>query len=296
MCRIRRYPSLTVARNGFYSVRAVNYLGCERTSAVVEIEVLARPNTEVTVLGGNRVLCSGRSVTIRATGGIGYSYQWLRNDTVLPGEVNRDLVVRQEGRYSVSVTTSSLCVGISEKVDITVLESVTVGAVTGPVTSPLGALARYTVATPQPGFVYAWTVTGGLIRSGQTSPSIEVEWTTAGAGSVSVYATVDCSDTARVAVAVDGTVSVDGVAAPALFELYPNPVDGDAVLALPAAVRGRAHDLEVYDNLGRLVHAEHVAPGRALHRVATAPLAAGVYRVVLRAGAQRVFETMLVRR
>jgi hypothetical protein len=291
-----RYPSLTVARNGSYSVRAVNYLGCERMSAVVEIEVLAKPNTEVTVLGGNRVLCSGRSVTIRATGGIGYSYQWLRNDTVLAGEVNRDLVVRRDGRYSVSVTTSSLCVGISEKVNITVLESVTVGAVTGPVTSPLGALARYTVAAPQSGFLYAWTVTGGLIRSGQTSPSIEVEWTTAGAGSVSVYATVDCSDTTRVAVAVDGTTSVDGVAAPALFELYPNPVDGDAVLALPSAARGCAHDLEVYDNLGRLVHAEQIAPGRALHRVSTASLAAGVYRVVLRAGAQRVFETMLVRR
>jgi hypothetical protein len=68
------------------------------------------------------------------------------------------------------------------------------------------------------------------------------------------------------------------------------------VLALPSAARGCAHDLEVYDNLGRLVHAEQIAPGRALHRVSTASLAAGVYRVVLRAGAQRVFETMLVRR
>ncbi len=291
-----KLPVLTIARNGVYSVRAVNYLGCARHSDPYIVEVLAKPNTEVIVLGGNRVLCSGRSVTIRATGGVGYSYQWLRGGIVLQGETNRDLVVRQEGEYSVSITTSSLCVGISEKVEITVLESVATGPVNGPATSPLGAIRRYVVANPQSGMLYSWTVTGGLIRSGQTSPAIDVEWTTAGAGRVSVHATADCSDTTHVAVTVDGTVSVEAAAAPELFQLYPNPVDGDALLALPERARMRVHDAEIYNSLGQLVHAERIDAGRAVHRLSTGALAAGIYRVVLRAGLERVHESMLVRR
>ena len=42
--------------------------------------------------------------------------------------------------------------------------------------------------------------------------------------------------------------------------------------------QGRTHEVELYDNLGRLVHREHVAAGRALHGISTGVLAAGVYR------------------
>lgn len=288
--------ALPVSKPGSYTVVVTNAELCAKRSDPIVIDVLPKPDVSISIDGGSRVVCAGRPVTLRAAGGTGYAYQWLRDGVVLAGETNSTLVVTTSGRYAVSITTSSLCVDQSEEVAITVLDAVRVGVVTGPTTSNPGALTRHTVANPIAGMTYSWFVDGGFIRSGQTSPSIEVEWTRAGNARVSVHAVSECTDTTHVAMNIDGTVAVENAASPDQYHLYPNPAEGDVVLTIPVQAQGRTHEVELYDNLGRLVHREHVAAGRAVHGISTGVLAAGVYRVVLRAGSERVLERLLVRK
>ncbi len=288
--------ALPVSKAGSYSVLVTNAEFCSRRSTPTVVDVLPKPDVSVDVAGGSRVICGGRTVTLYAAGGTGYSYQWLRDGVVLSGETNSQLVVSTSGRYAVSITTSSLCVGLSEEIVITVLDAVNVGSVTGSVTSNPGALTRHSVANPIAGMNYSWTVDGGFIRSGQTSPSIEVEWTRAGNGRVSVNATAECSDTTHVTVVVDGTVRAEAPATPDQYHVYPNPAEGDVVLAIPLQAQGRAHRVELYNSLGQLVHSEQVAAGRAMHSISTGVLAAGVYRVVLSTGTERVMEKLLIRK
>jgi hypothetical protein len=141
-----------------------------------------------------------------------------------------------------------------------------------------------------------WSVTGGFIRSGQSSPSIEVEWGLVSDGIIAVHADADCSDTARVHVTVDSTTTIEALPTSHGYELYPNPSAGDVVLAIPLKAQGRMHEVEMFDMIGRLVHREHIPAGRVLHGLSTGLFPDGVYRVMLRVGREYVHENLLIRR
>jgi hypothetical protein len=67
------------------------------------------------------------------------------------------------------------------------------------------------------------------------------------------------------------------------------------LLGIPVQVQGITHQIEVYDNLGRLVQREQMQAGRASYGLSTRMLAPGVYRIVLRANATPVFTRMFIR-
>jgi len=73
------------------------------------------PNATITPLG-NLDICSTGFVKLQSSGGIGYTYQWLRNNTAISGATNQVYKATQIGKYKVNVSSGLECDSLSEKV------------------------------------------------------------------------------------------------------------------------------------------------------------------------------------
>lgn len=93
--------SLDVTQTGSYSVTVEDNLGCQGTSAAIDVLVSASPNAAISP-NGNVLICQGNSVTL--TGPAGFSnYSWSS------GGSNQTLSVSTPGTYTLTVTNANGC-------------------------------------------------------------------------------------------------------------------------------------------------------------------------------------------
>ncbi|KXB97916.1 MAG: hypothetical protein AA908_00415 [Chlorobi bacterium NICIL-2] len=128
--RTERSPRLVlIAQPGklTFQLRARGVNGCEKVVGPVAIEVLPRPKPTIQLskqlavrADGAYVLCPGDQVELRASDGFA-TYQWNT------GETTQSIVVRQAGRYWVTVNTGAIadvCSGTSQPVEIALGDTV----------------------------------------------------------------------------------------------------------------------------------------------------------------------------
>jgi hypothetical protein len=84
----------------------------------VIVYVLPGPPTPVITPTGNTTFCQGNSVILNSSTGSGYTYQWMRNNTIINGAINSSYTATQSGSYTVVVTSG--CSSTSSPVIITV--------------------------------------------------------------------------------------------------------------------------------------------------------------------------------
>jgi hypothetical protein len=109
--------TFTATATGNYSVRV--YQGtCESTSSVVAINVVASPTATITA-GGPLGFCNGNNVILNANTGSGYTYQWLRNNSVINGAILSSYTANASGSYTVT-TSLGTCSKTSAASAITV--------------------------------------------------------------------------------------------------------------------------------------------------------------------------------
>lgn len=104
--------------SGNYSVVVTNAWGCTKLSSAIAIPVPDPPAT-VQVMG-NANICTGDSVKLVANSGIGYTYQWIRNNVTISGATSGFYYVKQKGFYKVVVTNTNGCSTTSLGKSITV--------------------------------------------------------------------------------------------------------------------------------------------------------------------------------
>lgn len=81
----------------------------------------------------------------------------------------------------------------------------------------------------------------------------------------------------------------------AFGQFYPNPVEGEAHLAIDLG-EGRNYTVSIVDNSGRTVHASTLsAAGQIVYTIQTGRLASGVYTVVFADGTSRVARRLIVK-
>ncbi|MES2766409.1 MAG: PKD domain-containing protein [Bacteroidota bacterium] len=164
-------PTATPIVTTQYNVTVTDANGCTGTDAVT-VTVLPLPVTSITA---NRTsFCEGETATLDAGAGF-TSYVWST------GAQTRSITVSQEGVYSVTVTNSNGCEGISQPFTITVNPKPT-PSIAGPEAVCPNTTATYTVATLQESNV-TFTVTGGTLVS-SAGNSATVRWGASGGGSV----------------------------------------------------------------------------------------------------------------
>lgn len=155
-------------------------------------------------------------------------------------------------------------------------------AVSGNVTPTQFTQETYTYPNTV-GSTYNWTVTNGVIVTGQGTNSIDVTWANSGIGSVSVVETnaSNCNG---------DEVTYDVVIIPTNVEelsnaliLYPNPATTE--LNLQTTTEFIGSDLIIFDALGKQIHKQQILSINT--RINTSAFAAGNYVLKVGAGVKK---------
>ena len=128
----------------------------------------------------------------------GYTWTVPGCATILSGDGTNSI----ELLWSAGCAGGDVCVTADNDCGSSAQTCLTVGAeqtpaapaIAGPLDVCAGEQENYSTATVPGATDYNWTVTGGLIASGQGTASIAVDWTTPGAGQICLVVTNDCGD------------------------------------------------------------------------------------------------------
>jgi hypothetical protein len=155
--------------SGSYSVIATTGFGCSAASSVSVVVVNPLPSVAI-VPGGPTIFCVGDNVTLNASAGAGYTYQWYKGGVAISGATNATYIASITGGYRVRVTnTATGCSDISHADTV-------VTVVVSPVVTPLtpasfcwGGSALLGTSVPAVGGVtYQW-FRNGVSITGATS-------------------------------------------------------------------------------------------------------------------------------
>ena len=183
------------------SVVITNSYGCTGTSGAIVVTVNPTPTAVVTPAGPLSI-CSGSSVTLTASFGAGYTYQWYNGTGAIAGATNATHVVNAAGRDSVVVTAVGGCTATSNTVIVSLNPSpAPVVTASGPTTFCTPGSVTLT-ETSGSGTTYQWYNAAGAI-AGATNASYTASAT--GRDSVKVTNSFGCSTTSAVTIVTANT-------------------------------------------------------------------------------------------
>jgi hypothetical protein len=172
-----------VSTAGTYTVMVADAAGCSGSSLPFTVTQSASPAPTIAA-SGSLSLCPGAMVDLDA--GDYATYRWSS------GETTQHITVSAAGTYTVTVTDSLGCPGVSAPVTI-VAKPAPAPGIDGPNAVCLNSTRSYSV-TDVPGDSYQWTVSSeGTIIGPSTGSTIQVQWTAAGIGTVDLTQTASAS-------------------------------------------------------------------------------------------------------
>ena len=183
------YATPATAPAGTYYIKGTSAAGCFDIKPVVVASspaatlVITNP---APVCAPNTVNITAAAITAGSSAGLTLTY-WTDAAATIPYATPTTATA---GTYYIKGTSAGGCADI--KPVVVTVNPLPAPLVTGPTpvcVSVTGNTSTYT--TPNvAGHTYNWTVTGGTIATGQGTNTITVNWTTAGAGSVTVAQTI----------------------------------------------------------------------------------------------------------
>ena len=223
--------------NGSYYVTGFDSTGYCSDTSFFNVIVNSNPNIIIT---GDSFICDGDSTILSASGA--NSYLWVTGNT------NSFIWVDSSGIYSVEGVGSDGCTSIVSK-QITVFPKVNGTEINGDIIVTPYSVQTYTTNL-NPNNSYNWTITGGLITSGQGSNSISVLWRAGPIGYLNVLeANSGCSNSDSIIVYIYGVGLVDNSLNSII--LSPNPNSGLFAIKVDQEYIGSSY--QILDNLGRLI-------------------------------------------
>lgn len=161
--------SYAATLSGAYAVTVTNGFSCSSTTAApVVVTVNPLPTANVTA-GGPTTFCDGGSVTLTVGSGSGFTYQWLRDGSVIAGQTGASYTVTTSGSYQVSVTSGLNCSVTSSAVIVTA--NPRPQAVISSNGSPVACEGSSVVLTTSTGsgYTYTWFVDGVEIAGAKSA-------------------------------------------------------------------------------------------------------------------------------
>ncbi len=158
---------------------SINATGCKGSTLPFNVFINAVPTPGVS---GKDSVCVNSSSFYQTTLELGHAYEWtVTGGTILSGQGTESVLVSWTlaGSGSVSLkdsNTTSGCVGISPSITVVILP-VPTPIITGPVAICASSNASYSTSASI-GHYYIWTITNGIVSSGQGTSSINVTWNT----------------------------------------------------------------------------------------------------------------------
>ena len=258
--------------------------------ALTADEVLALYNgcnvTPIAIAGSNTPGAFATS-TYTCDNTAGSTYNWsVSNGVIASGQGTNSVSILwgAEGVGSVSVveTTADGCVGNTVIYDVNVQCVVSGNAIEGPVGPEAFSNSTYT-CNGATNSTYQWTITNGVIVSGQGTNTVNILWASTGIGNLSVIETTEEG-------CVGTTLSQDVVVIPTNVEelsnaliLYPNPATTELNLQITSDLIGT--DLFVFDALGKQILKQQILSTNTI--INTSSFAVGNYVVKVGGGVKK---------
>lgn len=210
---------------GNYTVTVTNANGCSTTSAPpITVTIVPTPASVIT----NTTpldFCEGKSVTLNAPLGTGYTYIWYLDGTPVPGATNSTYTATQAGTYTLRVTGPGGCTSLSAGATVVVYHILT------PIITRSGNLLSTSGYSN-----YQW-----YLNSNPIPGATNADYTITQNG----YYTVTAGDangcTATSAIAWIQDLGINSTIRPENIKIYPNPastiVHIDAPVKLNVQVR-----------------------------------------------------------
>ncbi len=154
--------------------------GCPNTTPlVIPVSVHPAPPASITPVGST-ACCAGDSVTLMATIGLNFTYQWKKDGAIIPNATNYVFAAKQAGNYTVVVTSPVGCSGTSAPVQVFVHPSPVVNLGNDTTVGPKASL----LLDAGPGFsFYDWS-------TGAHSQTITVDSSGTGLGTKTIWVKV----------------------------------------------------------------------------------------------------------
>ena len=163
--------SYTATQAGNYQLILTNSVNVSDTSAVTVVTVNPAPTAVATPTGPTSV-CNGGSVTMNATTGTGYTYQWAINTVNIPGATSSSYTASSTGFYTVTVTAGG-CAATSSSVSV-IINANPVATANANTPVCIGS-TLFLTANAVPGVSYSWTGPNGFTSNLQNAqvPNIQ---------------------------------------------------------------------------------------------------------------------------
>ena len=240
------------------------------------------------VVAGSSNASAFENSTYTCNNNAGSTYTWTVNNGVIVNGQGTDSVTilwGAEGAGSVTVveTTADGCFGDPVSLDVNVQCVASGNAIEGFVVVVEYSNSIYT-CNGAANSSYQWTVTNGIIESGQGTNSVTILWASAGAGNIGVVETTyeGCVGT---------TLSQDIVVAPGVnieefsnaILLFPNPATTELNLQTTSDLIGT--DVFVFDALGKQILKQQILSTNTI--INTSSFAVGNYVVKVGGGVKK---------
>ncbi|WP_395626673.1 PQQ-binding-like beta-propeller repeat protein, partial [Daejeonella sp.] len=185
--------TITANKAGNYSVTVTSLNGCSLTSTSISVKTIALPQVSISV-DGSTSFVQGSTVKLSSTVTSDGTYQWYKDDVLIPGAVGNTLLGSQSGTYKLRFSNASGCFAFSKEIVLTSCAPSTI-TYTG---SLILCEGNSVVLTASEGISYLWS-------TGESSKTITAN--KAGNYSVTVTSLNGCSLTST-------SISVKTIALP----------------------------------------------------------------------------------
>ena len=162
------YSTIAVSNAGDYKVEISNTNGCSDMSSTISISVNPLPTSGISS-GGALTFCDGNNVLLYGSNGVGYSYQWYKNDTAISGSTSSFVSALESGEYKVYIENTYQCGDTSSSLTVIVNPSpVSNIQLLGTQAICMGDTAELVAPTMQ-GLTYQWRSYGTDINGANDS-------------------------------------------------------------------------------------------------------------------------------
>lgn len=241
---------------------------------------------------GDMPACANAGTYFQSTaGGVGITYQWIRNGMAIAGATDAIYTPVTTGYYQLEVT-NGICTAISETT-YAIIKKIPDAEVFAPIGTDIcvyGYAKVKCVSNPGTGATYQWYFNGEMI-AGATANLYET--TEAGDYYVVVTGPNGCANTSA-AITLTADCRLGNMAGS--LALYPNPANGNFTIMISGADFTGEAMVHITDIMGRVVytHYDRIIDGE-MHAAVSLDeeLLSGVYLVVVTAG-ERIWNTRVL--
>ena len=212
----------------------------------------------------------------------GSTYQWtVTNGVITAGQGTSTVTVlwgeEGVGTLTVTETNGDGCSGAPVTINVDVICSTTATLIDGPLGPNALTSTNYTCNGSSTS-TYQWTISNGVITSGQGTNTVTVLWAGTGLGTISVQETTTANCQSDV-ISIDVVVIPTGVEEQenAMLVFYPNPASQFFTMEFGSSYIAAGYSIQILNTIGQNVLSKKVMNNREVIDVSTWP--AGNYLI-----------------